>query len=359
MRFLTWAILCAAVAAAADPSDDYYSAIRRDDTAAVDRLIKSAGVNIKDNRGNTPLMYATAVGSEAMMRRLIDAGAEVNARNEFDDTALLWCGGNLNRIKLLVEHGADVKVQSKQGHTPIYVASAEAGGLPAVQYLVSKGATLAIPPSPQGETPLGAAAIANDTDLVRYIVEKGGKEIVAPPGGLVALQFAAGNGNLELVKLLLSKGVDVNMASPPEFTRVKNGPIAIGNLTALILSSAGGETEIVRTLLDAGANVNAQDVRGMTPLMLAVASDHPNRDIIKMLLDRHPDTKIKSKAGETALDWAEKFRDPKIIAAVRAASPGVTSASREAAAPVSKASATTALAAVQKLSLIHIDAADE
>jgi ankyrin repeat protein len=346
MRILTWALFCV-VASAAEPIDDYYNAIRRDDTAAVDRLVRSAGINIKDNRGNTPLMYAAVVGSEAMMRRLLDAGADINAKNDFDATALLWCGGNLNRVKLLVEHGADVKVRSKQGHTPIYVASAEAGGLPAVQYLLSKGATLAIPPSPQGETPLGAAALANDTDLARFLVEKGGKEALAPPGGPMALQFAAGNGNLELVKLLLAKGVDVNSVSPPETSRVKNGPIAIGSLTALILSSAAGETEVVRTLLAAGADVNAQDVRGMTPLMLAVATDHPNRDILKMLLEKHPDTKIKSKAGETALDWAEKFRDPQIIAAVRAASPGVASAAREMPAPT-RAQAPNALASLQK-----------
>jgi ankyrin repeat protein len=345
MRY--WALFVLCSPAIAQPGDDFYNAIRRDDTAAVDRLIRSTGVNVKDNRGNTPLMYAAAVGSEPMMRSLLDAGADVNAKNDFNATALLWCGANLPRIKLLVERGADLKVVSKQGHTPIFVAAAEAGGLPAVQYLLSKGATLNGPPDAHGNTPLGMASQTNDTALIRFLVENGGKEILAPPGGPMALDNAATFGNVEVVKLLLSKGVDVNSVSPPETSRVKNGLIAIGSLTALILAVAEGDTETVRMLLNAGANINALDVRGMTPLMLAAATDHPNRDIVKMLLERHPDTTIRSKAGETALDWALKFRNPSIVAAVRAASPNVETANREVP-PPTRAAAATALASVQK-----------
>src|SRR5689334_11020600 len=156
--FLSTLVVCLPLAA--DVSDDFYNAIRRDDTAAVDQLLKAGGPNVKDNRGNTPLMYAAAVGSEAMMKRLLDAGADVQAKNAFDATALIWCGGNLNRIKLLVEKGADVNVRTKQGRTPVFIAASEAGGLPAVEYLISKGATLAGPPAADGLTPLAGASTA-------------------------------------------------------------------------------------------------------------------------------------------------------------------------------------------------------
>jgi ankyrin repeat protein len=347
MRLLTGMFVFACLLSAADVSDEFYQAIRRDDTAAVDQLLKAHGPNVKDNRGNTPLMYATAVGSEAMMRRLLDAGADVNAKNAFDASALLWSGGNLARVKLLVEKGADVKVRSKQGHTPVHVAAAEAGGLPAVEYLLSKGAPLAGPPASDGVMPLSAASQVNDTASMQYLIEKGGKAILAPPGGPMALMNAAMYGNAAVVKLLLAKGVDVNSVSPPAIAEVKNGPIAIGNLTALLVAVAPGNVDTVRALLDAGANINAQDVRGMTPLMLAVATDHPNRDILKILLDRHPDTKIKSKAGETALDWALKFNNPTIISAIRAASPGVEPAKRDVPA-VARVAAATPLAAVER-----------
>ena len=311
--------------AAPGASDDFYKAIRADDSVAVTKLLQSgADVNVKDDRGGTPLMYAAAVGSEAMMRRLIEAGADVNAKNAFDASALLWCSGSLGRVRLLVEHGADVNVRSKKGHTPVELAAFHAGGLEVVKLLVSKGASLKVPPDADGRTPIAAAAEMNETATVKFLLAEGGADVLAGPAAPMALMNAAMYGNAELVKLLLAKGAPVNAKSPEESDgRVKNGPIALGYLTPLILAVAQGNTETVRALLDAGADVNAQDVRGMTPLMLAAATDHPNQDVIRMLLARHPDPRLKSKAGETALDWAMKFKQPAIVAAVQAASPGV------------------------------------
>src|SRR5262249_18346184 len=57
----------------------------------------------------------------------------------------------------------------------------------------------------------------------------------------------------------------------------------------------------------AGADVNAKDVRGMTPLMLAAATDHASPEIVQLLLAKGADPNIKSAAGETAVDWARKF----------------------------------------------------
>jgi Arc/MetJ family transcription regulator len=154
----------------------------------------------------------------------------------------------------------------------------------------------------------------------------------------MALMSAATFGNSEIVKRLLAAGVNVNAQSPPEMERVKNGPLGIGSLSALILAAGGGDTETVRLLLEAGADVNVKDVRGMTPLMLAVATDHPNQDIIRMLLARRPDTQVKSKAGETALDWAVKFKQPSVVAAVRAASKGADAPRTTPAAPAGSGS---------------------
>ena len=51
-------------------------------------------------------------------------------------------------------------------------------------------------------------------------------------------------------------------------------------------------------LLDAGSDVNAKDVRGMTPIMLATATDHQDPAVLKLLLDHGADPAVPSKIGE-------------------------------------------------------------
>jgi Prenyltransferase and squalene oxidase repeat len=62
----------------------------------------------------------------------------------------------------------------------------------------------------------------------------------------------------------------------------------------------------------------------MTPLMLPVASDHANPEIVRMLLAKNPDVRAESELGETALGWAAKFKQPAVLPIVQKASLGVT-----------------------------------
>src|SRR5262249_56270281 len=86
--------------------------------------------------------------------------------------------------------------------------------------------------------------------------------------------------------------------------------VAVDGLTALMMAVPYGPTELVHALLDAHANPNARDVRGMTPLMLSVASENQDPKVVKMLLAAGADPSIKSTDGETALDWARKYSNP-------------------------------------------------
>jgi hypothetical protein len=164
-------------------------------------------------------------------------------------------------------------------------------------------------------TPLNAATFGNDTATVRLLVEAGA-DIQTPDTfiGLTPLMNAAGNRNVEAVKLLMAKGAKVNAVSKTEgLPKIQTGTVEFGGWTPLLMSAAFGPPEAVKMLLDAGAKIEAKDYRGFTPLMLAVGTDRYDRRTVNLLLSHGADLHPTNHDGETALDWAYKFADPEVI----------------------------------------------
>jgi len=101
--------------------------------------------------------------------------------------------------------------------------------------------------------------------------------------------------------------------APDNDGTVKNGPVAFGSFTALHLATAAGSADFVKLLLDAGATVDARDVRGLTPLTWAIASDRPQPRIVRVLLEKGSNLSSPSNEGENALDWARKYNNPAML----------------------------------------------
>jgi ankyrin repeat protein len=294
--------------AASNTSDDFYAAIRANDLPRLTAMAhEGADVNTKDRHGETPLMYAATVGSLEAMEFLIRAGADVNAHSEFGATALIWSATDLAKVRLLIAHGANVSMATRRGRTALLVAAMSDHSADIARLLIQSGADAQAKDFLKTTT-VRAAAFGNDTETLRLMIDDGVDVNAADLPGITPLMMAAGwNGNLPAVKLLLAKGAKVNSVSAPVMgLPSKNGPSEFGLLTALLMAAPFGPPELIRTLLAAGADVNARDVRGMTPLMLAVATDRQDPAVIRMLLEHGADTTIKSNLGETAADWARR-----------------------------------------------------
>lgn len=290
-----------------------YDAIRQNDLTRLQTYLKeSAAVNLRDPRGATPLMYAARSGSLEAMQLLLKAGADVNAKSGLDATALIYGALDPHKTKLLLDSGAEVNVRTKMGRTPLLMAASRPGNAASIRMLLTKGADTAAA-DVRGNTALVDAARVNDLEAMKLLV--GGKADINAGDiiGITALGYASAHSNLDAVKLLLAKGADVNVRLKREIP-MRNGIIAASYITALMASVGHGSVEVVKALLDAGADIAARDVRGMTPLMWAVASDEASPKVIRLLLDRGSDRAAKSTIGETALDWARKFNHPEIVA---------------------------------------------
>lgn len=309
----------AAQTPATSPVDELYAAIRGGDTARVAALVQDRTVaDLKDRRGGaTPLMHAAAHGSIETLRLLLDKGADVNARNTGGATALMWAVSDLAKVRLLVERGADVNVVASGGRTALFLAASSESSADTVKFLLAKGADPRVSDSLKMTT-LAAATYGNDTDTIRQLVDIGG-DVDTPDAllGYTPLMNAATNGNLEAVRLLLTKGADVNAVSGPPSQPVKNGLINLGQLTPLMVASTG-PADVVKALIAAGARLDAADARGMTALMMAAATDHGELETVTTLLARGADVRATSLDGETAMDWALKSGSTPIVAVLKA-----------------------------------------
>ena len=84
---------------------------RNGNTEAVKQLLEAGtDVNAKNNLGDTPLMWAARYGRTETIKLLLEKGADVNRENRHGNTALLFAAyeGSTEMVKLLLEAGADV-----------------------------------------------------------------------------------------------------------------------------------------------------------------------------------------------------------------------------------------------------------
>ena len=107
-------------------------------------LSQGAYVNVVDRHGWTPLMRAVCSspyrGHPAIVQALLTKKADINARNENGETALILAAERKpDTVRLLIEYGADMNLEDREGHTALSVAK-WAGASDIITLLEHKGA---------------------------------------------------------------------------------------------------------------------------------------------------------------------------------------------------------------------------
>ncbi|MHB8863397.1 MAG: ankyrin repeat domain-containing protein [Pirellulaceae bacterium] len=115
---------------------------RGDLQAAQQAIGDGADVNVADENGRTPLMWAAYDGHEAIVATLLHHKARVNERDAEGRTALMYCasGAFPGTVRLLLLNGAEIDVRDKaEGFTALMFAAAE-GQAEVVKVLLSHDA---------------------------------------------------------------------------------------------------------------------------------------------------------------------------------------------------------------------------
>ncbi|XP_052192696.1 uncharacterized protein LOC127801521 isoform X2 [Diospyros lotus] len=247
-----------------------------------------------------------------------DASAALAVREKVQQFLNAACAGNLYVLKKvaaqlddgkgLSQTVANIKDANKRG--ALHFAARE-GQTEICKYLV-EDLKLDVN-TKDGETPLLHAARQGHSATVKYLIECGANPAIASELGATALHHVAGTGDIELLRFLLSKDVDVNSqsdAGTPLVWAAGHGqqdavkvllehnadPNAEtdDNITPLLSSVAAGSLACLELLIQAGANVNIT-AGGATPLH--IAADHGSPELINSLLKAKADPNVTDEDG--------------------------------------------------------------
>ncbi|XP_046326546.2 ankyrin repeat domain-containing protein 50-like [Haliotis rufescens] len=244
-------------------------------------------VNGKGYCGKTPLMTAVGSGCREMVELLVSKGADVSlVDNRGDNILHLACdGGHYEIMKYVLSQPIDINSRGRKGRTPVSWA-ARHGHTAMFNLLVNRGADLTL----DGNI-FSLACKGSETEIVKLVLSHLSVDInVRGCDGRTPVMQAVCKGQLEMVKLLVSKGADMTL---------------VDNFGDNILNLAcdEGHTEILQYVLSQDMQaINNRGRYGRTPVVWAAFEGH--RDILELLVKKGVDLSLVSEHRNNILHLA-------------------------------------------------------
>ncbi|MFH1115319.1 MAG: ankyrin repeat domain-containing protein [Pseudomonadota bacterium] len=284
-------------------------------------LDQGSDVNARDTKGRTAFMECARRGNLDTARLLIDRGADPSARDERGWTAFMEAMWNnrLDMATLLLERGVDPNVADDSGWTPLMQAAWK--GLPeAVNLLLTKGVDVNAK-DPYGKTPLMRAVEMGNREVGLLLLDKGADVKTATADGCTLVMIAAERRDVDMTRLLRERGAAMTLVAAAllgdkkEIQRIiadaeKNGT-RIDGPGALLTAVREGRGEVVTLLLDKCPGIDLKQSYGGTALLDAVKDG--NTGIAKALLDKGANVNAADSVDATALHHAVSVENPALV----------------------------------------------
>ena len=311
------AALIASVGASVAQASDLAAAVKAGDRATVSALLaEEADPNVAEADGTTALHWAVHNDDPELAGQLVAAGAAVTAANRYGVTPLHLAAvnGSAHMIKLLLDSGAQADETGTEGET-VLMTAARTGNVEAATMLLEHGAEVDAREGWHGQTALMWAAAQGHPEMLATLIGAGAdvnavSNVVEwerqrteeprakwlPPGGMTPLLFAAREGCVECIGVLIDRGADVNMTTPDGISPVVSALINGHFDVAAALVEAGANPALVdytgRSALYAAADFNTMP-KSNRPAPQVIGYEHTALDVMRMLLERGADPNVQ------------------------------------------------------------------
>ncbi|XP_028823770.1 ankyrin repeat and SAM domain-containing protein 6 isoform X2 [Denticeps clupeoides] len=222
----------------------------------------------------TPLLVAAQLGHEALVRLLLDWGADVNFCQKttgWSALMLATIGGKVGVVQQLVERGADPDHLNVLAKTAFEVAM-QLGQKEVKGYLDSITTVRPQADDEKRRPDVFRALKLGNAQLVKDILEEDASQVnIANADGASPLMIAAVSGQLEVVQLLVEKSADVDKQD------------SVHGWTALMQATYHGNKEVVKFLLSQKADVNLRSKNGHTAFDLVMLLNDPDTELVRLL----------------------------------------------------------------------------
>lgn len=268
-------------------------AIRLGDEDIVTHLLNlGASIDTEDNEKRSPLHFAADCGSEAILKLILSKCPDLDHLDDRGRAALSYSIQNANMAGILLENGAKPDLTKFRGYTPLMFA-ARGGHSETVKLLLKHHAEVNLrseSQNGQGYTAVFFAARNDHPDIVKMLADAGADLRKKCPYDETALHVASFRAASML--MLYRKRLNIDEKS-------------LWGSTALHNAISHGDMELVKLLVNSGADINAVDDNGDTPL--ATAAWNSNHEALKLLLQEEecdPRLSTGTNQGHSPLHWA-------------------------------------------------------
>ena len=310
--------------------------------AGMDFLLESgANPSAQDHNHFTPLHVAADSEDLDRVRLLLDRGADIHRSNRYGETAcdragwrdiyqgtdvleqlcgefvswlteVFWSNADPAVVQAELDAGADPQAQDGAGRTVLHVATEVSDDPGVIEILLDAGADPEAPVAfSDGERPLHTAAVRSDPEFAQVLLERGADVDGKDANDRTPLHEAAlhsGWSGTDVLELLLSFGANMEVEDNSGQTPIFAAVTAVSEDAPV----SRGPTAI-KLLRERGARLDVVDESGGTLLHHAAAHRHVTAALVEFLIGEGIPVDARNDDGETALDLTSSRTSDRVL----------------------------------------------